>query len=61
MCVFMLVVMLNVFVSPQGFLGVSWEAGGTNISAYGRETELTFALCGLFTPYLAIAGPTLWN
>lgn len=46
---------------PFGFLGVSRKAGGTNISADGRRTELTFALCGLFGPYLATAGPTLWN
>lgn len=66
MCVFILGVMVDIFIMPPltrpfGVLGVSRKPGDGNFSTYGQRTEQTFALCSLFSPYLSIAEPTLWN
>lgn len=65
-CVLILGVLVDIFVMPPltrpcGVWEVHRKPGGRNISTSGRTMEPTFALCGLFSAYLSIAEPTLWN
>lgn len=59
----MLAVMMDLLASSHSHVAV-WQSAGrqqVEIVPHVDGGQLTFALCGLLSPYLPIAGPTLWN